>query len=353
VQLPIRYTRIYGLDPTQLATPTKHQSSPILLADVPKGGIQSELHIGEVPSDILRALRLTHAWLDGLFRGNLASVDDLERSASEISTETILPEPANSRRTPGITRWYVTLIINDHIEIPRDSAQKLYGVELGSWANFDSPELFNKYEDALDFQAVQVAFLLAPYRYIWLAWDDPLVQLPTGITLRPPYFRLGRGRVFSSPGLDRVDLSGFASAASTETLKSIPMSLHLYLKATTETDPIARFFDAFRALEVLCNRLVRRSRGQADENVADGAAAGQYKAIEALKGSKLRKQFATIALAINPKFADADLDKFTRLKDWRDDLAHGIRRLESDESPDEEVFELLHRYLAGVTDAFA
>jgi hypothetical protein len=177
-----------------LATPTKHQSSPILLADVPKDGIQSELHIGEVPSDILRALRLTHAWLDGLFRGKLASVDDLERSASEISTETILPEPANSRRTPGTTRWYVTLIINDHIEIPRDSAQKLYGVELGSWANFDSSELFNKYEDALDFQAVQVAFLLAPYRYIWLAWDAPLVQLPTGITLRPPYFRLGRGR---------------------------------------------------------------------------------------------------------------------------------------------------------------
>ena len=238
----------------------------------------------------------------------------------------------------------MTLIVEDKVELPEDPAQRLWGVTTDSWLALDRPDFFDRYTEALDQLSARMAIAVAPYRYEWLTWDAPLVQLPTGISLSPPRFKLPRPRIFSAPRLEQLDFSGFQSVSAG--FESVSMSIHFYLRAAIETDRISRFFDAFRALESLSKTLHRSLRARAATNCTNSAA-GQDKALEAFKqsGRNIRKHFATLALALNPAVADADLDEFSKLYKWRNDLAHGNRKLAPHEAPDEETFELLHRYL--------
>lgn len=127
------------------------------------------------------------------------------------------------------------------------------------------------------------------------------------------------------------------------------MTIHFYLRAIFSTDRIAGFFDAFRALERLCGSLEDGLRAVAGAN-SDSGDFEFPKALHAFRNSRptLRKRFATMALARNPAGADDDLDEFIKLYKWRNDLAHGNRKLEPDDAPDEEIFELRHRYLAAI-----
>ena len=76
----------------------------------------------------------------------------------------------------------------------------------------------------------------------------------------------------------------------------------------------------------------------------------QIKAITLFRKGKrsIARNFAIMTLALRPGDADADLEKFRILYKWRNDLAHGNRKLDSNEAPDEETFELLHKYLAAI-----
>lgn len=122
--------------------------------------------------------------------------------------------------------------------------------------------------------------------------------------------------------------------------------LAFYLRSVAETDRISRFFDAFRGLEVLCQSLGPNLRSKAASNLATLVAAAPQAVQKFQQKKGLRQCFATMTLALNPMAADADLDVFNRLYDWRNALAHGKRRLQSDDAPDEEAFELLHKYMA-------
>lgn len=193
--------------------------------------------------------------------------------------------------------------------------------------------------------SVQVAVAVAPYRYRWLVWDDPVIYFPTGIVRRLPRVRFGRGRVFEIPTLETIDISCLPSKLST--IFEIPsLAAHFYLRAINESDPISRFFDAFRGLEVLCKTL---------KGDLDSKAATHVERIRSLspviqtfqrKQDSLRRNFARMVLALSPiEEADADFAAFGKLYEWRNDLVHGRRMLKKDEAPDEESFELLHKYM--------
>jgi len=260
----------------------------------------------------------------------------------------ILSDSQGVASVPTEPHWYVTLIIKDYVELQKDEKQQLYGVTIDSWCGLDRADFFDRHTEALDILSVRTAGAVEPYRYLWLAWDEPLVQLPTGIALRPPRSWFGRPRIFSAPPIEQLDLSGLQSPVP-RGFESVPMALHFYLWATTESHRIERFFAAFRALEQLCHKLEPNFVGIARTNCA-GAAAGQVKAIGVFeqKKSSARKQFATLSLALNPADADMELEKFSKLYRWRNDLAHGNRRLTTEEAPDDETFELLHKYLAAL-----
>lgn len=349
MELPVRFTRVYALSQTQPATPTSHPASPIQLAGFPRHAMRTEIHVGAVPDDVLQALRCHRAWIGRAGRGGIGSANELRRLAREIPEQSVLVDKRNLIRAPAERHWYVTFFIEDKVELPEDTTQQLLGIANDSWVNLDNPDFFSRHTNTLDELSVRAAIAVTPYRYQWCAWDGPLVDLPTGIALRPPKFRAGRPRVFTAPPLEQTDLSGLQSAAAVTALQSVPMAVHFYLRATCGTDPIARFFDAFRALERLCNSLEGSLRAKASANSASGATE-RTKAVRAFQASKstLRKRFATMALALNPTGADKDLDKFANLYKWRNDLAHGNRKLDPDDAPDEETFELLHRYLAAI-----
>lgn len=326
--------------------PTNHPASPIQLSGFP---MRAEIHIGEVPNDILLALKCHRAWVQRVFRGGVENASELQRLAGEIPEKSVLSDNQNLIPAPTEQYWYVTLYIEDEVELPEDTSQQLLGVATRSWVVLDNPDFFNRHTDSLDQLSAQVAIAIAPYRYKWCAWDGPLVQLPTGITLRPPKFQLGRPRVFTAPPLERMELNNLQSAAQLAELRSVPMTVHFYLRAISGADRIARFFDAFRALERLCGSLADGLRADAIENSGSGAPE-LSKTVSAFRASRptLRKRFATMALALNPAGADDDLHEFAKLYRWRNDLAHGNRKLEPDDAPDEETFELLHRYLAAI-----
>lgn len=349
MELPVQFTRVYALSQTQPATPTSHPASPIQLADFPRYAMRTEIHVGTVPDDVLQALRYHRAWIGRALRGGIGSANELRRLAREIPEQSVLADKRNLIRARAKRHWYVTLFIEDKVELPEDTTQQLLGVASDSWTDLDNPTFFSRHAYTLDELSVQAAIAVAPYRYQWCAWDGPLVQLPTGIALRPPKFRAGRPRVFTAPPLEQTDLSGLQSATAITALQSVPMTLHFYLRATCGADPIARFFDAFRALERLCGSLEGSLRTKASANSTSGATE-RRKAVRAFQASRptVRKRFATMALALNPTGADVDLDKFTKLYQWRNDLAHGNRKLEPEDAPDEETFELLHSYLAAI-----
>lgn len=342
----VRYTRVYALKQMEPEAPTNHPASPIQLSGFP---LRAEIHIGAVPDDILQALKCHRAWVRPVRRGGVESATELRRLAEEIPEKNVLADNQNLFRAPAEQYWFVTLYIDDEVELPEDTTQLLLGVATRPWVDLDNPNFFDRHCDFLDQLSAQVAIAVAPYRYKWCAWDGPLVRLPTGITLRPPKMQMGRPRVFTALPLDRMDLNSLQSAAQLTELQSVPMTIHFYLRAIFGTDRIARFFDAFPALERLCGSLEDGFRTISGAN-SDSGDFEFPKALHAFRNSRptLRKRFATMALARNPAGADDDLDEFTKLYKWRNDLAHGNRKLEPDDAPDEETFELLHRYLAAI-----
>lgn len=346
MQCDVLYTRIYSL-PKSATTTKDHPLSRIQVVDFPHSGLQAEIHIGAVPALAMEALKVSRAWSNGLLRGRLKNADELRNQASAIPDEMVLSDSQGVASSPTEPHWYATLIIKDRIELQEDQKQQLYGVTIDSWASLDRSDFFDRHAKSLDLLSVRTAFAVEPYRYLWVAWDAPLVRLPTGIALRPPRAWLGRPRAFMAPPIEQLDLSSLRSPVP-RGFESVPMALHFYLRAATESDRVERFFFAFRALEVLCRRLARSYAGTARTNCAS-AGAGQPRAIGHLRRSRpLEKQFAILALALGPADADMDLEKFSNLYDWRNDLAHGKRSLEPEKAPDEETFELLHKYLAAL-----
>ena len=349
MELSVRFTRVYALGPAQPTMPSSHPASPIHLPDHPSSAMRSEIHVGAVPDDILEALRCHHAWVGRALRGGVENACELRRLAREISEQSVLADRQNVIRPPAEPYWYVTIFVDDVVDLPEDTTHQLLGVTSDSWVKLDDPDFMNRHADTIDELSAQTAIVLAPYRYRWCAWDGPLVRLPTGIVLRPPMLRMGRPRAFTAPPMERTDISALQFTAQVPALRSVPMTVHFYLRAICGTDRIGRFFDAFRALERLCTSIEDSLRAEATANSASGAAELRN-ATRAFQASRhtLRKRFATMALALNPTGADEDLDEFAKLYRWRNDLAHGNRKLEPDEAPDEETFELLHRYLAAI-----
>jgi hypothetical protein len=340
MKFPVLYARIYALDKSPTST-TDHPLSPIQLADFPDSGLEAEIHLGLVPPVILEGLKASRAWSSGLLRG-LRNLDELRSQAFAIPEDLILGDSQSEGWSPTEPRLYATLIIKDLIELEEDESQQLYGVTNESWASLDRSDFFGRHKKSLDLLSVRTSLAIEPYRYIWLAWDAPLVRLPTGIALRPPRSWFGRPRLLMPP-IEQLDLTSLQSPAA-RGLGTVPIALHFYLRAATEMDRIDRFFMAFRALEVLC-RQHRNYVRIARRNCAN-VGAGQVKAIGLLKGSgSIEKRFATLALALRPAHADIDLVKFSKLNSSRDDLAHGNRILEPEETPDDETFELLQKSL--------
>jgi hypothetical protein len=349
MQLLARYTRIYALSSITQTTPRSHVASPVRFVDFPSPGIQSEIHIGAVPDDVIEALKCQHAWLERVFRGGCKNAAELHHLAANISEATVLFDRREHYGRSLQPHWYVTFCIDDHVELPEDPKQELLGVDIRSWLDLDNPAFFEKHTETLDQLAVQMAISLAPYRYRWRVWDGPIIHLPTGIALRPPQLRMGRIRAFGAPSLETINIS-ILCVTSPSVFKTIPMVLHFYLRSAFETDRISRFFDAFRGLEGLCQSLETNLRSRAISNCATVTSSAPKAAQTFQKQRKsLRKSFATMALVLNPTEADADLDMFSKLYDWRIDLAHGKRKLQPDDAPDEEAFELLHKYIAKVT----
>lgn len=347
MHLRVRYMRMYALAQKQAHMPSLHPSSPLSVANFPSDDLTTEVHIGRVPDDILQALKCHRAWLQHSLIGGFKSAEDLRKVAAQVTEHTVLRSAMNQRQVSADTHWFVTLCINDRVEAAEDASQELLGIETHAWLNLDSPPFFEKHAEILDRLSTNVAIAFAPHRYRWQIWDGPLVELPTGISLRPPRFRGGRLRAFNAPPLEKVDVSGVLSASSLSRQGLPPIVGHFYLRAMVETDRIARFFDAFRALEVLSTHLEPTLRAKATI-VCKGVCPTAAKAAESFKRGKdnLKTRFATLALALDPVDADNQLDKFITIYDWRNDLVHGNRKLNADDSPDEEVFELLHKYLA-------
>src|SRR5229473_1511726 len=233
----------------------------------PHSGLEAEIHIGAVPDPVLEGLKVTRVWRNGVLRGELGRADELRNRASAFSEEMILSVSQGVASVPTEPHWYVTLIIKDYVELQKDEKQQLYGVTIDSWCGLDRADFFDRHTEALDILSVRTAGAVEPYRYLWLAWDEPLVQLPTGIALRPPRSWFGRPRIFSAPPIEQLDLSGLQSPVP-RGFESVPMALHFYLWATTESHRIELFFAAFRALEQLCHKLEPNFVGIARTNCA-------------------------------------------------------------------------------------
>ncbi len=213
MELSVRFTRVYALSSAQPTTPSSHPASPIQLAGFPVRAMQAEIHIGAVPDDVLQALKCHRAWIGRALRGGVESASELQRMAREIPEQSVLADKENLIRARAERYWYVTLYIEDEVELPEDTTQQLLGVASDSWVRLDNPDFLNRHANTLDELSAQTAIALAPYRYRWCAWDGPLVHLPTGIALRPPILRTGRARVFTAPPIEQTDLSGVQSTA--------------------------------------------------------------------------------------------------------------------------------------------
>jgi hypothetical protein len=293
----------------------------------------------------MEVLKCNRAWYERVFRGDCKSASELRQLSTSISDETILYDNTTKRQP----HWYATFCVDDQVELPEDPEQELLGVQTEAWVGLDQCAFFDKHTATLDQLAVQTSILIAPHRYRWLVCNAPIVHLPTGIALRPLQVRGGRIRAFGAPSFEAINLPSL-SAGPTPLLKNIPMVLHFYLRSMTETDPISRFFDAFRGLEVLCQSLRLNLHPKATSNCA-AVTVSAPKAIQKFqeKTNGVRKSFATMALAVNPMGAEADLGIFCSLSEWRNKLAHGKGKLQPDDAPDEEAFELLHKYIAKAT----
>jgi len=316
----------------------------------PATNLDAEVHIGRIPDDILEALKCHRAWLQRFLLGGFKSADDLRELAAQVTEQAVLRDPQSQKQASADSHWFVTLCVNDRIDLPEDAKQELLGIETQAWLDLDSPSFFEKYIDTLDHLSAYIAVVVAPYRYRWQVWDGPLVQLPTGISLRPPQFRGGRVRLFNAPPVEKLDVSRLQSVFARRAPSFLPIVAHFYLRAMVETDRIARFFDSFRALEVLCTCLEPNLRAKAGVN-CNSPHPGAVKAAEIFKRGKdtLKTRFAVVALALDPVDADAQVEKFIAIYDWRNDLVHGKRKLKADDAPDEEAFELLHKYLAAAS----
>jgi hypothetical protein len=347
MQLRAWYVRIFALASAKQTTARNNATSPIRLADFPKRGMRTEVHLGAVPQTILEGLKCQRAWMERLGRGGWESAEELRGFAANISEQAVLTDERRNGRRALQPHWYVTFCIEDRIHLPEDTEQPVLGVVTRAWVDLDSINLFSQHREALDQLAVQMVIRVHPYRYKWRAWDGPLVHLPTGVTLAPLQLRGGRMRAFAAPSLEKMGLSE-SSAVPPTAFRKVPMTLHFYLRSVTEADRVDRFLDAFRGLEGLCRTLEADCRARAEVNCTGPTNPQQIKAVEAFRrrGNSLRKSFATMALALSPMEADESLNAFNELYQWRNDLVHGNRRVRSDDAPDEAAFELLHKYLA-------
>lgn len=226
MQLLARYIRIYALRIATEATPRSHSASPVHLVDFPSVGIESKIHIGAVPTDVMEALKCQRAWLERVFLGGCKSVDELRSLAANIPDEAILADAQPDGRHRALkSTWYATIYVDDHVEIPADPQQKLFGVCAKSFVGLDNPAFLEKHTETLDQLAVKIAMAIAPYRYDWPIFNGPIVYFPTGVTSGPLQVRMGRVRALGAPSPDKLDLSCLW-AGPTKTLQNIPMVLH-------------------------------------------------------------------------------------------------------------------------------
>lgn len=349
VQLAVHYTRIFALGQVNESDPVKHSDSPITITDCPSTGYNIAIHVGAVPENILAGLKCHRAWVQRALSGGVASANELQDHAKGIEDKFVLAPTEYRNKLEVASYWYMTFCLDDVVELPEDPSQLMFGVCTKSWTDLDNPDFMERHTETLDYLTSWASLRIEPHRFRWKAWNGPLVDLPTSISLRPPIFRGGSVRLFTAPALPKLDLSFFSSLPSSATLQSLPMTIHFYLRSIYEPDRIARFFESFRGLEGLYSNDVfrKRFRKGATLSVESGVATSQLEALKVFKrrGSSAKVLFATMALALFPSDADADYNTFVKLYEWRNDLAHGRRKLTVDEVPDEGAFSLLHKYL--------
>lgn len=127
---------------------------------------------------------------------------------------------------------------------------------------------------------------------------------------------------------------------------------HWDLAALIERDRLKRFLWSFFALETLTQRMSKQLYSSVVDSLhyeSDSSAMNRSStAIENLiwehQRMPLSSRFSIMALAFYPDLADEDTSTFRRLKQARDNLAHGDPQT-IDDLPVNEVRRLLERYI--------
>jgi hypothetical protein len=184
MRLRAHHIRIYALEETRLDTPNKHPLTPLTLTGFPSAREKTHVHVGDVPGDLLDGLKQDRTWRRNLLLGGVGTAENLRNLATEMSDDSILANEKDPR-TVSKRYWFVSLIIDDVVELAEDHEQEIFGLELQAWIDFGESDYRSKYIQALDLLSTNVAAAIAPRRFRWVAAEQCLIDLPTGIALSP------------------------------------------------------------------------------------------------------------------------------------------------------------------------
>ncbi|MDP9354961.1 MAG: hypothetical protein M3Q71_09700 [Chloroflexota bacterium] len=370
MKVTLQAVRVYGSASRYGDTArTSPLDGPLVMNDFPLVGERTWLLLGVAPESIFQAMKVRRALgrlgLDSLLGSVPATMaEKIER------LEQYVAEAADAGDFPSASKfeWFITFAVEREVEIEEANL----GENPYLWID---PNLAASFKDALlehaspylDLLSTYVSTVVGPEFFEKVVLDDRVVY--TASERKPfslPTFSgsANMALIHTDQALDLTKLR-----ALLETVASMPRQQHdwlnkvaqWYLRTLREDDPWKQFLWGFTALEILAHRLWGGfyDKVSADLVLKNSSASAQGTlgpAISRLLWPKeasripITAKFALVALSLSPRTASADVETFAKVKQARDDLAHGGLDKEQ-ELPRTECCSLLARYLALAAEA--
>ena len=299
------------------------------------------VYLGEIPQWILDARQIRQA-LGYLFLNWFRGISITLDSDSAIADALTQIQPM-----PHDDAWYVTVVVAQDFDVPDETIndnQYVWFVD-DTFGRADSFQMVaSPYIDRLALLASTVMTSDAIGKIIIL--DHVYFTAPGKKAFGLP---VGDGRLTVSKPLSALNIAGLenrlrcGSTLTQDAISWLAIVTPWWLARIQEADPWKAFIQLFTGLELLHNRLAKRYYDHAMKcdrvRMSDLATRKGTPILAALLYNndpnkdpmKLRSrrdlfwrgEFAVTALALFPQVADADFAAVARIKDLRDNVAHG------------------------------
>lgn len=370
MKVTLQAVRVYGSDSRYGDVPrTSPLDGPLVMENFPALGERTQVLLGVAPEFVLQATRVRRALgrlsLDALVGDvpatNTERIERLEQYVVEAAEASDLPSASEFE-------WFITFVVEREVEVGEgDLVENPFLWIEPNLATQLSDDLLEHASPYIDLLTTYVSTVVGPEFFAKVVLDDRVVYTAVereAFSL-PTFSTEARLAVFhTDQALDLTRLSAMLG-----TVASLPRQRHdwlnkvaqWYLRTLREEDPWKQFLWGFTALEILAHRLWAGfyDNVSANLNLTTASATAQDTlglAISRLLWPKdasripITAKFALIALSLSADTASADVQTFAKLKQARDDLAHGGLEREED-LPRSECRLLLARYLALAAEA--